>query len=63
MHGIREATRSGDLTPFGSDGGMVEVDETFIGRKKGVPVKRAFHHKMKVLALVNRDTGRARDLR
>jgi transposase-like protein len=60
-HRIREAMRSGDLTPFGSAGGAVEVDETFIGRLSGVPkAKRAFHHKMKVLALIDRDTGRSR---
>lgn len=61
-HRIREAMRSGDLAPFGSGGGVVEVDETFIGRRKGAPVKRAFHHKMKVLALVDRDTGKARTM-
>jgi transposase-like protein len=61
-HRIREAMRSGDLAPFGSGGGIVEVDETFIGRVKGAPVKRAFHHKMKVLALVDRDSGRARTM-
>jgi hypothetical protein len=61
-HRIREAMRSGDLAPFGSGGGIVEVDETFIGRVKGAPVKRAFHHKMKVLALVDRDTGKARTM-
>lgn len=61
-HRIREAMRSGDLTPFGSGGGVVEVDETFLSRLKGAPVKRAFHHKMKVLALVDRDTGRARTM-
>jgi transposase-like protein len=61
-HRIREAMRAGDLAPFGSDGGIVEVDETFIGRLKGAPVKRAFHHKMKVLALVDRDSGRARTM-
>ena len=61
-HRIREAMRSGDLAPFGSGGGIVEVDETFIGRLKGAPVKRAFHHKMKVLALVDRDTGKARTM-
>lgn len=60
-HRIREAMRSGDLAPFGSDGGVVEIDETFIGRLPGVPkAKRAFHHKMKVLALIDRDTGRSR---
>ena len=61
-HRIREAMRDGDLSAFGVGGGIVEVDETFIGRKKGAPVKRAFHHKMKVLALVDRDSGRARTM-
>lgn len=61
-HRIREAMRSGDLAPFGSGGGIVEVDETFIGRIKGAPKRRAFHHKMKVLALVDRDTGKARTM-
>jgi hypothetical protein len=49
--------RSGDLAPFGGNGGVVEVDETFIGQLKGAEKKRAFHHKMKVLALVDRDSG------
>ena len=40
--------RDGNLSAFGVGGGIVEVDETFIGRVKGAPVKRAFHHKMKV---------------
>jgi transposase-like protein len=61
-HRIREAMRSGDLAPFGSGGGVVEVDETFIGKLPGVPKKRAFHHKMKVLALVDRDSGKARTM-
>lgn len=61
-HRIREAMRSTDLSAFGVGGGIVEVDETFIGRLKGAPVKRAFHHKMKVLALVDRDTGKARTM-
>lgn len=61
-HRIREAMRSGDLAPFGSGGGIVEVDETFIGRIKGAPKKRAYHHKMKVLALLDRGTGIARSM-
>lgn len=61
-HRIREAMRSGDLAPFGGGGGIVEVDETFIGRVKGAEKKRAFHHKMKVLSLVDRSTGRARSM-
>lgn len=62
MHRIREAMRDGDLSPFGGNGGVVEADETFIGRLKGVPKRRAFHHKMKVLALVDRDSGKARTM-
>lgn len=61
-HRIREAMRSGDTSMFGGSGGVVEVDETFIGKLKGAPVKRAFHHKMKVLALVDRDSGKARTM-
>jgi len=61
-HRVREAMRSGDLAPFGSGGGIVEVDETFIGRIKGMPTRNAFHHKMKVLALVDRDSGKARTM-
>lgn len=59
-HRIREAMRVGSLAPFGSGGGAVEVDETFIGRKKGMPVRGAYHHKMAVLGLVDRETGRSR---
>jgi hypothetical protein len=62
-HRIREAMRSGDLAPFGAEGGIVEVDETFIGRLRGVPKgKKGFHHKMKVLALLDRTTGRTRSM-
>ncbi len=39
-HRIREAMREGDLAPFGQDGGAVEVDETYIGRKDGMPIRR-----------------------
>jgi transposase-like protein len=59
-HRIREAMREGDLAPFGQGGGAVEVDETYIGRKKGKPIRGAYHHKMAVLGLVDRDSGRAR---
>jgi transposase-like protein len=54
-HRIREAMRDGTLGPLGSAGGTVEADETFIGRKKGVPVpKGGPSHKNAVLALVER---------
>lgn len=64
-HRIREAMRSDELTPFGGNGGAVEVDETFIGhdktiKPKGVKKGRGFHHKNKVLALVDRESGQAR---
>lgn len=62
-HRIREAMRSGDLDKFGKDGGIVEVDETFIGRVEGVPAaKGGYYHKMKVLSLIDRSTGRARSV-
>lgn len=60
---IREAMRDDSaLPPMGGNGGVVEVDETFIGKLKGAEKKRAFHHKMKVLALVDRDSGKARTM-
>ena len=42
-HRLREAMRSGELAPMGGAGGsgIVEADETFIGRKQGVPKRRA----------------------
>jgi len=66
-HRIREAMRDGDLAPFGSGGGVVEVDETFIGHDKTVKPKgdkkgRGYAHKHKVLSLIDRDTGRARSM-
>jgi transposase-like protein len=59
-HRIREAMRSGGLAPMGGEGGVVEVDETYIGRKKGVDIQRGYQHKMAVLSLVHRETGEAR---
>jgi transposase-like protein len=60
-HRIREAMRSGDLAPFGSGGGAVEVDETYFGLKTGAKKARAgAAHKMGVLALVDRDSGTMR---
>jgi transposase-like protein len=55
-HRVREAMRSGSLAPMGGSGGsgVVEADETFIGRKKGVPIKRGVGHKHAVLTLVER---------
>lgn len=57
-HRIREAMMPTDTTPMGSGGGMVEVDETFIGRVPGKS-RMAMHNMNKVVALVDRTTGRA----
>jgi transposase-like protein len=64
-HRIREAMRGGDLALFGEGGGVVEVDETFIGHDKNIKPKgekrgRGYHHKNKVLSLVDRNSGQAR---
>lgn len=59
-HRIREAMRSGNLAPMGGEGGVVEVDETFIGTKAGAAKRHAYHHKMAVLSLVHRESGEAR---
>ena len=64
-HRIREAMREGALFPFGQGGGVVEVDETYIGHDKTIKAKhekrgRGFHHKNKVLSLVDRNSGQAR---
>jgi transposase-like protein len=61
-HRIREAMRPASLSPMGGTGSMVEVDETFIGRKKGAEVRHGYEHKMKVLSLVDRETGRAHSM-
>lgn len=62
-HRIREAMRPvGTPERMGGGGGMVEVDETFIGRKKGTVVRHGYEHKMKVLSLVDRETGRAHSM-
>jgi transposase-like protein len=54
-HRIREAMREGGLAPMGGAGSIVEVDETFFGRKQGVKPKRGWvHHKSTVLTLVER---------
>ena len=59
-HRIRECMRTGGLAPMGGGGKVVESDETFIGRKKGVrKPKSGFGHKNVVLTLVERG-GKAR---
>jgi len=61
-HRIREAFKPvGQPVPMGGEGGFVEVDETYIGRKDDKPVTRGPSHKHAVMALVERG-GRLRSL-
>ena len=63
-HRIREAMRSGETDMFGNDGGAVEVDETFIGRTdRSRGARGGVAHKLKVLSLVDRQSGRARSVK
>jgi len=61
-HRIREALREGSLAPFGSSGGTVEVDETFIGNEDDMPKRRGYAHKRKVLSLIDRESGESRSM-
>ena len=56
-HRIREAMRTGGLAPMGGPGSIVEIDETFIGKKEGVKKllwSRGAGHKQIALSLVER---------
>jgi transposase-like protein len=63
-HRIREAMRNDDKTPMGGNGGTVEIDETFISRDpkfaRYAKSKVGLRQKMKVLSLIERETGKAR---
>lgn len=62
-HRIREAMRDDGSVNFGAGGGVVEVDETFIGTQfKKTRTARGGAHKNKVLTLVDRSTGRAKSI-
>lgn len=61
-HRIRHAMESTDTTPMGSGGGVVEADETYVGRKKGAPVRGGWGHKQAVFTLVERG-GKARSFK
>jgi transposase-like protein len=61
-HRLREVMRDGTLSPLGGAGKFVEVDETYIGRMRGMRKSRGPSHKMKVLSLVERG-GNVRSIR
>lgn len=53
---LREAMKSKASGPLGSDGGIVEADETFWGNNgKQAEGARGYAHKMKIVSLVERD--------
>lgn len=57
-HRIREAMRDDGSVNFGAGGGVVEVDETFIGTQfKKSKTARGGAHKNKVLTLIDRTSG------
>jgi transposase-like protein len=53
-HRLRLAMENGTLPPMGGEGEIVEIDETFIGKKRGVPVRRGYAPKHAVMTLVQR---------
>src|ERR1700733_8730144 len=54
-HRIREAMRTGSLAPMGGAGGIVEVDETYIGQQAELPTDVSrYHNKNMVVTLVER---------
>src|SRR3977135_1737339 len=57
---IREGMRSGELAPMGGCGGIVESDETFIGRKDGSVKRRGHGHKNAILSLIDRESKQVR---
>jgi transposase-like protein len=62
-HRLREAMANRAMADiFGGEGGIVEIDETFIGTKKGAVVARGYRHKNAILSLVERRNEGARVL-
>jgi len=60
-HRIREAMRDANMDLFGGDGGEVQADETYIGRiEEKAPKARGAAHKMRVVALLDKRTGKTR---
>lgn len=54
-HRIREAFKSPALTPMGGSGKIVEADETYYGAIKGRKARAGWDHKLKIVALVERN--------
>lgn len=60
-HRIREAMKT-EGSPFGSGGGMVEADETYMVKVKGHGGGGHLGKKRKILSLIDRDTKQARSI-
>lgn len=54
-HRIREAMHDNMPSILGGDGEIVEVDETYWGNVPGMPKRHAWHHKEKIVSLVERN--------
>lgn len=61
-HRIREAMKDDTAGNFGNGGGLVEVDETYMGKVKGHGAGGHLGKKRKILSLVDRDTKRAKTM-
>lgn len=61
-HRIREAMKNDTLSVFGSGGGIVESDETYMGKTEGLGKGPHLSKKRKVLTLVDRETKQARSM-
>jgi transposase-like protein len=60
-HRIREAMRDDNMDMFGGEGGEVQADETYIGNiSEKAPKARGFAHKMRVVSLLDKRTGKTR---
>jgi hypothetical protein len=61
-HRLREAMKTFGVEPMGGEGAVVEIDETFIGKKEGAKVRRGYAHKRAVMTLIERrpEGGKAR---
>ena len=61
-HRIREAMKDDALGPFGTGGGMVEVDETYMTKTTGKGKGSHTKSKRKILGLVDRESGKAKTM-
>lgn len=61
-HRIREAMANKALTNFGVNGGIVEVDETYMGKTKGLGKGPHLSKKRKIVSIIDRDTNEVRSV-